>query len=293
MKKILAVSGGVDSMVLLDIYKNDPEVVVAHFNHGTRPSADDDQAFVEQKCGTLHIQFFTQKANLGPNVSEEIARAKRYDFFNQIARQISANKNLANDEFPNDVKIYTAHHADDLAESVFINLLRGTGWRGLCPFSRPEVVRPFLDFDDVLLPRSKADILSYASYHKISFRQDPTNVSDKYLRNRIREKLSTLEPQMKFDLLEKIYKLYKKQLLIKSEILEIEQNILPQDGIYNRADFMKMDDTVALEILKVLTSETEPTCERFLNAIRTYAPEKSYNLSDDKLIKIHKNYFKI
>jgi tRNA(Ile)-lysidine synthase TilS/MesJ len=47
MKKVLAVSGGVDSMVLLEMFRDDPDVVVAHFNHGTRPSADDDQAFVE------------------------------------------------------------------------------------------------------------------------------------------------------------------------------------------------------------------------------------------------------
>ena len=55
MKKILAVSGGVDSMVLLDIFKNDKDVLVAHFNHGTRKSADDDEAFVKRRCEELGL----------------------------------------------------------------------------------------------------------------------------------------------------------------------------------------------------------------------------------------------
>jgi len=96
--------------------------VVAHFNHGTRPSADDDQKFVQKKCAELNIEFFTEKANLGENASEETAREKRYAFLNKIALREKG-------------EIYTAHHMDDLIESVVINLIRGTGWRGLTPFS--------------------------------------------------------------------------------------------------------------------------------------------------------------
>lgn len=294
MKKILAVSGGVDSMVLFDIYKKDPNVVVAHFNHGTRPSADADEKFVREKCAGANIECFVGRTKLGPNSSEEAARELRYKFLFDLRDKISSK---AQDE----VRIYTAHHLDDLVESVFINLLRGTGWRGLTPFSG-NVFRPFLS-GDVLLPESKADILVYAARHKISFREDPTNFSDKYMRNRIREKLLTLDPQTHYELNQKIKKLYFSQKEIRAGIDSIVNELIPKDGVFKREWFFNgssdpIFDEVCSEILKAALSKkniflTRPQMENFLLAIRTYEPEKSFNLPKDKLIKIHKNYFKI
>ena len=83
MKKILAISGGLDSMVLLHQFRHDPDVIVAHFNHGTRPSADDDQKFVGQIAADYRLPFETENLSLGATVSEAAARAAVNEGFAQ------------------------------------------------------------------------------------------------------------------------------------------------------------------------------------------------------------------
>jgi tRNA(Ile)-lysidine synthase len=291
MKKILAVSGGVDSMVLLDIFKSDPNILVAHFNHGTRKSADDDETFVRRRCEELGVDFTVGHAELGPDVSEETAREARYNFLFNLRDDIK--KRIPGEE----VLIYTAHHLDDLVESVFINLSRGTGWRGLTPFNMPGTFRPFLS-GDILLPESKGDILTYAARNKIPFREDPTNSSEKYLRNRVRQAIKTMEPGVRFDLNQTMKEMYFSQQKIRAEIEEILEGLMPKDGIFERGWFKNMDDKVAIEFLRFALEKnniklTGPQLNDFLSAIRTYSPEKKFNLPEDRLITIHKNYFKI
>lgn len=278
MKKVLAVSGGVDSMVLLEMFRADPDVVVAHFNHGTRPSADADQKFVEAAAQKYNKPFFTKKENLGSDVSESRARERRYKFLFDVATK-------------NDAVIYTAHHLNDLVESVAINLVRGTGWRGLAPFSSDQKIEhPFLNPNS---PLSKTDLLKYAAEHNIAYREDPTNHEDSYLRNRIREKFAELEQSQKEAILRDIYRLWLRQREIRAEVSAIEQEYIKSaNGIYVRDLFKNLDEQTALEILKFITKETEPTNRRFLEAIKTYAPEKIFNLPKDKYITIHKTYFK-
>ena len=278
-------------MVLLDIFKNDSDILVAHFNHGTRKSANDDEAFVRRRCKELGVDLTVGHSKLGPDVSEEQAREARYKFLFSVRDSIK--EKLPNEE----VLIFTAHHLDDLAESVFINLSRGTGWRGLTPFSMDGTFRPFLS-GDILLPESKGDILTYAAQNKITFREDPTNSSDKYLRNRVREKVKTMEPEKHFELNQKMKKLYFSQVEIRKEIEEILESLLPKDGIFQREWFLSLDDKVAIEILRFALEKkdiklTGPQLNDFLHAIRTYQPEKKFNLPEDRLIVIHKNYFKI
>lgn len=270
MKKILAVSGGIDSMVLFDQFKNDPDAIVAHFNHGTRPSADDDQKFVASIAKKYRRPFYTEKQNLGANVSEEQARAARYEFLQKIAKTQNG-------------KIYTAHHADDLAESIAINLIRGTGWRGLIPLDNAEIVRPMLHY-------TKTEILEYAATHQITFREDPTNTEEKYLRNRLRPLLKRAPEKPE------LIKLSAAQKELKSQIDQIVQNLLPKTHIYQRAWFNELPDEVAIEILRaglaqISVSATRPKIQEFLTAIRTYAPEKSFNLPGNRLVKLHKTYF--
>ena len=291
MKKILAVSGGVDSMVLLDIFKNDADILVAHFNHGTRASADEDEAFVRRRCEELGVDVVVGHAKLGEKSSEEEARKARYDFLFSIREDVK--KRLPNEP----VFIYTAHHLDDLVESVFINLSRGTGWRGLTPFTMPQVSRPFLN-GDLLLPESRADILTYAARNKITFRADPTNSSEQFLRNRIRAKLETLEPETHFQLNQKIKALYFSQQLKRVEIEKVLTELLPKDGVFKRSWFLKLEDRLACEILKFAFLKHEikltgPQVKDFLKAVREYAPEKKFNLPKDKLITLHKDWFKI
>lgn len=274
MWKLLAISGGVDSACLLHMFKDDPEVLIAHFNHGTRPSSDDDEKFVEGLAEKYHKEFIVGRAKLGENVSEERARIARYNFLREIAKEKNA-------------KIFTAHHVDDLVESVAINLLRGTGWRGLVPLDADDIIRPFIE-----KKFSKKDLLKYAAENGLSFREDPTNHEDNYLRNRVREKALNFEEKTR------LVELYFSQKNIKQEIESIMEEISPKDGIVKRVWFSDKDPEVSIEFLRhILKSKnislTRPQLEDFLLAIKTYAPEKSFNLPGDRLVKLHKTYFVI
>lgn len=278
MKKLLAVSGGPDSMVMLDMFKNDPNVLVAHFNHGIRPSADQDQTFVAQVAHQLQKPFFATKVSLGANASEATARARRYEFLFQLAATHQAT-------------IFTAHHLDDLVESVAINLLRGTGWRGLTPFTISGVVRPFLD-PQILpsTPYTKRQILAYAAKHQVAFRIDPTNYEDYYLRSRLRQKLQDFSDH------QAIYELWQKQLTIKTDIDEVIQSALPSDRIHSRKAIAKLPRPIALEYLRAaLTkaglSATRPQLIDFLQAIKTYQPGKQFNLPGDRLVRLDSQTF--
>lgn len=269
---ILAVSGGIDSMTMLWLYRDEPRVVVAHFNHGTRPSADEDEAFVRRVAEGYGLPFVSEKVALGEGVSEADARKVRYDFLRRVAKKY-------------DGEIYIAHHLDDLAESVVINLLRGTGWRGLAVMNNQSVKRPLLYWDKRKIERTAGEA-------KLTFRQDPTNNEDEYLRNRVREKVGSLTEKTK----EQLGRLRQRQVEIAGEIDELIDELLPEDRIYQREWFFNMDDRVAVEILRASLRRTgvlatRPQILDFLRAIREYKAGKVFNLPGGRLVKIYKTYF--
>jgi len=271
-KKILAISGGIDSVVLLHKFRNDKTVIVAHFNHGTRPSADTDEKFVKNLALKYQKPFFSKKESLGANVSEETARARRYAFLEAIAKQQNG-------------KIYTAHHADDIIETVAINLVRGTGWRGLTPMNSENISRPLRKFN-------KKDIYKYAAKHNLAFRQDPTNHEDKYLRNRLRENLASLTQKDRKDL----KKLIKSQTKLRRKIEKILNKTITENNSYPRRFLKILPDEVATEFLrialkKVNKSATIPQLALLLQSLRTLPSGKKYNLSKDYYIKVTKTNF--
>ena len=194
MKKILAVSGGIDSIVMLHMLRDNPDVVVAHFDHGIRPNSAEDCLFVAHLAEQYGLPFYSKRVELGGNCSEDAARTARYAFLRDLAKQL-------------DGQIYTAHHRDDVVETMTINLLRGTGWRGIAPFWGDDIKRPLIEL-------AKNDIYHYAAEHRLSFRQDQTNTENAYLRNRVRQALNKEQRQ-------KLYALYQKQLPIRAEIEQI------------------------------------------------------------------------
>ena len=168
---VLAVSGGVDSVVLLDILSKQKELdlVVAHFDHGIRSESALDATFVAELAHKYGYKFETERVELGPDASEEVARNHRYTFLRKVAADHHA------------IGIITAHHQDDVIETSMINLLRGTGRSGLNSLKdTKELVRP-------LLSMAKKDLLQYAKANSLKWREDGTNESPKYLRNRIRQ----------------------------------------------------------------------------------------------------------
>lgn len=281
MKHIVAVSGGVDSMVLLDLMlqkypKND--LIVAHFNHHTRPSSDDDEKFVQNFCAQNNLTCKIGHAEPKKHLSEDQARTLRYEFLNNITTE------------PH--QIYVAHHLDDLVESIAINLTRGTGWRGLTTMNNSKIHRPFLDdtFEHQIYDRR--DILKHAAIHDIPYRQDPTNTEDTYLRNRLRPDTFNLPRITKNNLL----KLRNKQCEINQKLAQELKSLTPTTTVIPRQLFQNLDDDIATELLRQLLqnyeiSLTRPQLQDFLTAIRNYSPGKQFNLPHNRLVRIDKNYF--
>ena len=177
---LLGVSAGVDSMVLAHLLKELPfDFFLAHMNFGLRGQESDlDADFVEQWGRRHGIITHILKVNIEGHAKKNqlsiqmAARALRYDWFSELA---SLHKCTA---------ILTAHHADDNLETVLFNLTKGTGIRGLrgMKIQQGLLVRPLLIFD-------KQEILNHAQEHHICWREDASNVSNKYVRNKLRNKV--------------------------------------------------------------------------------------------------------
>jgi len=175
-KLLLAISGGIDSMVLLDLMlKNHINIAVAHCNFSLRGQESDfEQNFVTDYCQKKRIPLYIKKfdtkkyAEQNKKSIQIAARELRYNWFFEL-------KHKYNFDY-----ICTAHHLDDSVETFFINLLRATGIEGLIGISENEnIIRPLLDF-------SREQIEKYALENNLKWREDSSNNSDKYLRNNLR-----------------------------------------------------------------------------------------------------------
>ena len=179
-KLLLGVSAGVDSMVLSHLLKElNFNFIIAHMNFGLRGEESDlDADFVEKWGRNNKIITFVSEVNTDDFVKKNqlstqmAARALRYNWFSELATLHECSN------------ILTAHHADDNLETVLFNLTKGTGIRGLRGMKMQQglFVRPLLIFD-------KQEILNYAHESSISWREDESNRSNKYLRNNIRNKV--------------------------------------------------------------------------------------------------------
>ena len=276
MKLILAISGGVDSMALLSMYTH-ADIIVAHVDHGTRASSTKDADFVRQKCQELGVKFYETKLELGESVSEELARKKRYEFLKIIQEKEGGT-------------LCTAHHLDDVVESIAINLIRGTGWRGLTPFYGDELVRPF-----IISKMWKRDVLKFAGEQKICFRQDPTNYETNYLRNRVREKMVVLDERARVDIVNLFEKQNELRGKIEKLVTELAKQTVVGKNFHKKELFLTADEKVAIEVLREIClmhgySLTRKQLTDFLAAIKTYAPHKKFNLPKNHFVTILKNY---
>ena len=259
MKYIIAVSGGGDSVVLLDMLLNEGkhELVVAHFDHGIRPDSAADARFVAEIAKRHGLKFETAREQLGTEASEELARTRRYEFLARIAKKHNA-------------KIVTAHHAGDIVETIAINLQRGTGWRGLAVLNNPQIERPLLSF-------SKRQLYDYALAHGLEWVEDETNTNPKYQRNRLRKQLAHLNEAARQELLT----LHQKQCEITKQI-DTEADTLRTSSRYF---YTHIDHTSALEVLRNVlaansVSLTRPQRERLLLAIKTFQPGQILEAGD-------------
>lgn len=188
---LVAVSGGADSVALLRLMADraDPatrkKLVVVHFNHRLRGSAsDEDAAFVEALAAKLELATCVETASsdwvqeaVGGQGLEANARAMRYAFFERVAREVQARY------------LVTAHHRDDQIETVLHRILRGTGIAGLGGIQTAREWLPGVGLVRPLLSFSRHEIVQYLRSIDQPWREDTSNATDAFTRNRIRNQL--------------------------------------------------------------------------------------------------------
>lgn len=224
-KLLLATSGGLDSMVLLDLFRKLKfEIAIAHCNFQLRGMESfEDQNFVQNYAETNTIklfltQFDTQAFANDYKLSTQIAaRELRYSWFYELLE-------TENYDF-----ILTAHHADDNLETFLINFVRGTGLGGLTgiPEQNDKVIRPILIF-------SRQELAQYAAENNIQWREDSSNASDKYLRNKIRHNLVPILKELNPDFLNSFQKtqtyLQESQTMAEDASIMVYQQVAKENG---------------------------------------------------------------
>ena len=235
----LAVSGGVDSMVLLDIFcrirkEYNLKLYVMHYNHKWRKDSHKDPELIKKYCSENKIKFLYKETKRKIIKDEEIAREERYSFFKNSAERLSLKI------------ICTAHHRDDQLETILFRLARGTGPNGLFPIKEFREFPGGIKIFRPLLNVWKKDILSYAVKNKISYREDKTNLDVIYKRNLIRRKilplLKKINPEAGNNILTFSDLAYSQYLALNDYFSVILKKIrIKSSLVLNRNKFLKLD----------------------------------------------------
>ena len=239
---LLAVSGGIDSMVMCELFHQSKfRFAIAHCNFSLRgEESDGDELFVRNMAERLNVPIHVKKFDTSLYAGSEgvsiqmAARDLRYQWFKQLALEQGYNK------------IAIAHNLNDQAETFFINLLRGTGIAGL------RAMKPFHEsFIRPLLLFSREEIESFALTHGFTFREDSSNASDKYMRNRIRHHLLPLlkefQPALYPIFSENIERLADTETVYLNEIERQRQSIVHVSGNRHLINIEKLNQLNPLQ----------------------------------------------
>lgn len=248
-KILLAVSGGIDSVVMSELFHRAGYAFgIAHCNFGLRGmESDADETFVEKLAGKYKVPFYAKRFLTTKDAKEKgisiqmAARELRYQWFEEIRVKEKYHS------------IATAHHLDDQVETFFINLLRSTGiagFHGILP-RQGNLVRP-------LLFTYRESIEGFARKYKLIFREDSSNLKTKYLRNKIRHEVipifRELNPAFPNILTETILRMRETEIIFRNVIEEARKKIIRKDknGTHIRIEDLKKltpVDIYAFELL--------------------------------------------
>lgn len=280
---VLAVSGGVDSMVLLDILtkKSDIDLIVAHFDHGIRYDSIYDRQLVQSIAKEKGVKFIYDEGVLGPDASEAQAREARYKFLHKVRQASKASG------------IITAHHKDDLLETAIINLLRGTSRSGLASVTNDSMlIRPLLEI-------SKSELVDYAKENGINWREDYTNQDIKYLRNYIRHKII---PKMSSDQKKELTEHIKKSQKLNSDIDDIITSVLhiqPTTKSIDRNWFISLPNVVSKEVMNTwlkkhnIKNIDKSTLQKLVIKAKTSQNNRELSLNSTTKLKISRDLLTI
>lgn len=282
---VVSVSGGVDSMVLLSILKEGPyKLAVVHFNHLKRDQSVIEKDLVQSYCKTHDIPFYYYKIKVKDGNFHHQAHLLRTYYLNEVARLYKTPY------------ILTAHHLDDLFESILIKITRGSnllGYSGMQVYhddGHHIYIKP-------LLYSSKKDIIEYAKKFDVPYLEDESNERDLYLRNRYRHAVVPIMKQENENLLEQI-KQYHLQLSQAFSYIR-NQTILNLKGSYNLdiPSFKKLDQAIKDDMIAYLieSHDLTPSYEIIMKVKRmleSKRPNQNYRLSKDYVMtKSYNNAF--
>jgi tRNA(Ile)-lysidine synthase len=278
---VVAVSGGVDSMALLDMLtkqstKNGKwKLVVAHLDHGIRDDSAEDRELVQDVARRQGLPFVYHEAHLGAGASEAVARVARYGFLRKTLR---ANGGQA---------IITAHHQDDVLETAIINILRGSGRKGLTSLSsQTDLLRP-------LLRVPKRDLVAYAKDQGLKWREDSTNQDEAYLRNYVRHRLlARFDDEARLRLWKIITNLSKTNKELDTLLVK-QLGVQPVEGSIDRQWFNHLPHAVAREVMAAwlrahgMRSFDSKTLERLVVAAKVAAAGKLFPVQAGLNMKVY------
>ena len=234
-KLLLAVSGGIDSMVLVHLcHQLNLDFAIAHCNFQLRGvESNDDEAFVKSHAEKIQVPVFIERfdtqtfADRHKLSIQVVARNLRYEWFYSL---------LANHNFD---YILTAHHLDDSLETFLINFTRGSGIEGLTgiPQQNDKIVRPLLNF-------SRNDIEVFAQDNTVEWREDSSNASDKYLRNKLRHDvipvLKELNPSLLASFENTVLHLKQTQSLAEDAVKSLYLSVVTEEEHHTVIDLKKL-----------------------------------------------------
>ncbi len=286
-KFLLAISGGADSVAMLDIFADlKYNCIIAHCNFNLRgEESDRDENYVRELAKKTSLPIFVKSFNTKNyaeihSISIEMAaRELRYDWFKNLSEEYNCDK------------IVVAHHGGDVAETVIINLIRGTGIKGVAgiPETNGKIIRPFLKFD-------REDILRYLEKKGIKYCEDSTNTSTDYVRNNIRHniipEMKKINPALIRTFIENTERIREAEALFRQKVNEIRNSI-----ICNKKDILYIDinglkesvapSTILYDILKEFSFGSK-IVEDIVNSLDGISGKQFYS-DTHKLIKDRKS----
>lgn len=270
---VVGVSGGPDSMALLHILIRlkkalDLQIIVAHVNHNTgRIGQYEEQKFVESFCKNNSLIFESMIIEkYGDDNFHNEARTIRYSFFNSLVKKYNAKY------------VFTAHHADDLIETILMRIVRGSTLKGYSGFSEIvkmenyTIIRP-------LIHNTKDEIYAYLNKNKIKYMEDSSNSKDVYTRNRFRKYIVPLFKKEDKLVHEKFYK-FSKVLLEYNDYIDKQvkkkYNKICPDNVLNIEEFKKQEELIQIKIIYLMLEKiyqddlmliTDKHCELIHNLV--------------------------
>ena len=295
---VAAISGGPDSMLLLDILmrlreKLNLKIVVAHVHHNLRKESDNEAIEVEKICNENNLIFEMKKIEEYPNgkFSEEVARKIRYEFFDEVVSKYNADT------------LFTAHHGDDLIETILMRLTRGSSLKGYAGFESISNDRGY-KITRPLIYLTKQEIVDELDKEGMWYAIDMTNVDTKYTRNRYRKNIL---PELKNENSNVHLKFvdFNEKLLMANDFIVKETEKKYKDVVINESiiidKFNELDEIIKIGILEkylkdIYKDEITLIDNRHINIILEYLEgniNTIFDLPHNKKGIIEYNKFKV